>query len=114
MDHERVKLREIVRANLLETPTELRATYKGHDFKAELKRDGTIHFLGSIFTAPSMALGAARNIVEGRAVGDHPKPTGGWPYWHYFDKQAQQWLPLETLRKRYLQGPGRAQSAGAT
>ena len=103
MNRERVTLRQIVDSNLLEVPTELRTTYQDQIFTARLLANGTIEFKGSIFTAPSMALGAARNLAEGRGISDPMKPTGGWPYWHYFDKDAQKWIPLEVLRKRFLQ-----------
>ena len=104
MNRERVTLRQIVDARLLEVPTELRATYQDQVFTAQLLSNGTIDFKGAIFTAPSMALGAARNLAEGRAIDDPMKPTGGWPYWHYFDGQTQEWTPLEVLRKRFLRG----------
>ena len=82
VNRERVTLRQVIEAGSIETPVDLRTTYRDQIFNAQLLPNGTIEFEGSLFDAPSMALGAARNLAEGRALGDPMKPTGGWPYWH--------------------------------
>src|SRR5205085_828371 len=63
------------------------------------------------FTAPSMALGAARNLIEGRPIDAPPKPTGGWPSWCYTDHRTGTWQPIDVLRQRIH---GCRQSEGLT
>jgi hypothetical protein len=65
-------------------------------FHATLKRDGKIHFEGSIYLYPASAGRAVRRKVEGR-VDSVPEKTGGWLYWHYKDDTGK-WRQIEDLR----------------
>lgn len=66
-------------------------------FKGTLFVDGKINVLGQTYRSPSYAMAAVRNVVEGRSQNAPPKPTGGWPYWHFRDGKGQL-RPIEDLR----------------
>ncbi len=65
----------------------LRATYKGKQYRATLRKNGTIDVNGEIYDSPS---GAAVAIV-GHAV-------SGWGFWKYRNSKGE-WVRLGTLRK---------------
>jgi hypothetical protein len=64
----------------------LRAHYKGYEYTASLRRDGTISYAGDVFSSPT---GAAKAIVK--------RNVSGWKFWKYRD-QSGEWVPLSDLR----------------
>jgi len=66
----------------------LRMTYKGKEYRATVRKDGTIFgHKGTIFTSPS----SAGQAVIGR-------PVDGWHRWRY-ERAPGDWVPLDELRK---------------
>jgi hypothetical protein len=65
----------------------IRATVKGQQYTARVRRDGKIRFDGNIYNSPSNA-GTA---VVGRSC-------NGWAFWRYKNKDNE-WVRLNTLRK---------------
>lgn len=72
---------------LLERRRELRGWRNGYQYRAFLRRDGTIMCGGEVFQTPAAAALAA--------VG---KRCSGWRFWHYRDSKRE-WVPLLTLRQ---------------
>lgn len=64
--------------DLFPTGKVLYATYKGKEYKAYLRRNGTMKFRGSLFYNPS----AAARAVTGKAF-------NGWRFWKYKDKAGK-------------------------
>jgi hypothetical protein len=58
-------------------------------FKGTMFQDSKIDVLGQTYRSPSYAMAAVRNVVEGKAQNASPRPTGGWPYWHFQDASGQ-------------------------
>lgn len=77
----------LVLAGKLDRRLQLRATYKGHQYTASLRKDGYISYAGEHYASPSHA---ARAVV-GRAA-------NGWRFWHY-RAGRQGWVPLANLRQ---------------
>lgn len=71
---------------LLGQRRELRGERKGWQYRATLRRDGTIQYGRRAFRTPS----AAATAAVGRAC-------NGWTFWQYRDDGGQ-WVPLKTLR----------------
>lgn len=65
----------------------LRGTYKGYDYRASLRRDGSISYDGQVYDSPT---GAAKAILG--------RPTSGWLFWKYKNRKGE-WVRLGTLRK---------------
>lgn len=65
----------------------IRVRYKGKNYKARIRKDGTISFRGRIYNSPSLA---------GKAVAKHA--INGWQFWKY-ERSPGDWVPLENLRK---------------
>lgn len=76
----------LVLAGVIDRRTSLRATYKGYEYRASLRRDGTISFGGKLYNSPSAAARAAvkRNV-------------SGWGFWRY--KEKGEWVRLGKIRK---------------
>jgi hypothetical protein len=66
--------------------TELRREYLGISYKAKVDAVGRVRFKGKVFNSPSHAAWA----VTGR-------PTNGWSFWHFKDKDGS-WKKLDVLR----------------
>lgn len=66
----------------------LRAEFKGEQFKARVRSDGTIRVGRKTFESPSLAA---------RAVTGHAR--NGWWFWHY-ERAPGQWVRLRELRRR--------------
>lgn len=77
----------LVLARLVERPMLLKASYKGKEFRATLRRDGHIHFKRELFDSPSGAAKAA----AGRGM-------RGWLFWHFRNPRGE-WVRLETLKR---------------
>lgn len=58
------------------------------EYRASLRKDGTIQYGGEIFDTPNAAARAALG-----------KPRGGWNFWHYKDKNGE-WLKLRALKNK--------------
>jgi hypothetical protein len=78
----------LVLAGLVERRIALRGRLKGKEFRATLRRDGYISFLGQKFESPT---GAAKQAVR--------RTVNGWVFWHYRAGPGQ-WVPLSHLRRR--------------
>jgi hypothetical protein len=72
-------------AGLSERRVSLRAKYKGRQYRASLRRNGTIGFNGKSFASPSAA---AMNIVK--------RHLNGLSFWRFRNKKRK-WVPLRTL-----------------
>lgn len=66
----------------------LRAERDGRQYKASLRRDGTIRYHKKLFDSPNAAARAA--------VG---KPVGGWGFWKYKNRKGE-WVALRHLKGR--------------
>jgi len=102
------ELRAVCRGRVfLDDIRDLRLTGSHRVFKAVLDIDGSIKIGGHSWRDgfPSYPLAAVRNLVEGRSLLDAPKPTGGWPYWHYLDEVTGTWENLAHLWQRARKGP---------
>jgi hypothetical protein len=65
----------------------LRSSYQGQEYRASLRKDGSVSFAGKTYTSLSAA-----------AAGVRKKPTNGWAFWRYQDKHRE-WVRISTLRK---------------
>lgn len=77
----------LVLAGRLQRRIPLRATYKGEQYTASLRKDGYISMGGKHFESPT----AAARAITGRNV-------NGWRFWHY-RKAGKGWCALAELRK---------------
>jgi hypothetical protein len=68
-------------------PLKLRARYKGKEYRASVRRNGSIRLGGKVYNSPSMA---------GTAVG--LKACDGWYFWKY-ERAPGDWVLLNELRK---------------
>lgn len=74
-------------AGISEKSVRLRAVYAGRQYRARLRKDGTILYRGRRFNSPSAA---GRAVVRG--------PCNGWTFWHY-RQEGGEWVPLATIRR---------------
>lgn len=79
--------RRPVLANYVLPRRRLRATYKGKNLKASVRKNGSIRFKNRTFNSPSLAAVAA----TGRA-------KNGWMLWR-FERAPGDWVPLDELRR---------------
>jgi hypothetical protein len=82
------------RGDTLPVGTELRGTYLGKTFSAQVERTG-IRFEGKIYNNLSPAAMAAKNLVgtKGKAAN-----TNGRDFWKFQDSTTGQWIPVSVLR----------------
>lgn len=66
----------------------IRIRYKGVEYRATVRSDGTIWFKKKVYTSPSLAAAA----VTGR-------PMNGWWWWKY-ERAPGDWVRLDELRDR--------------
>ena len=69
-------------------PMKLKATFKGNNIVAQVRRDGIIRLEGKKFTSPSLAAAAACKR----------KTCNGWTFWKY-ERAPGDWVKLDNLRK---------------
>lgn len=74
-------------AGLVERAIRLKATYRGYEYTAMLRKNGLIQYDGYLYESPS---DAARSIV-GRRV-------SGWSFWKYRNRRGE-WVPVRDLRR---------------
>ena len=74
-------------AGVREKSIRIRATFKGEEYKALLKPDGTIVFNRKVYESPSAA---------GRAVIN--RSCNGWAFWKFQDEKRE-WVPLSAMRR---------------
>ena len=79
--------RQPILAAYIRVPLELRASIKGKNFKARVRKDGSIRFRGKIYNSPSDAGGAACKHA-----------CNGWHFWKY-ERAPGDWIKLHELRK---------------
>jgi hypothetical protein len=72
---------------LLEKRRDLRGFRQGNEYRATLRRDGTIKYNGEVFASPTGATRAAIGLAR-----------NGWNFWRYRDNSGQ-WVQLRTLRQ---------------
>jgi RAMA domain-containing protein len=72
---------------LVERRIQLRATYKGHSYKATLRRDGHISYKRRLFESPS----SLAKVIVGRAA-------NGWQFWRYRNSKGE-WVRLAELKR---------------
>lgn len=77
--------REATLAPYVKSRFTIKAKYKGQEYKATVRKDGTINYNGEIFTSPSYA----GKAIVGRAV-------QGPMFWKYRNDQGE-WVPLAEL-----------------
>ncbi|RPI77194.1 MAG: DUF4357 domain-containing protein [Desulfobacteraceae bacterium] len=65
----------------------LKATYKGKDYRATLRKNGMIGYENKLYSSPS----TPAQVITGRAC-------NGWTFWR-FRNQKGKWVPLTKLRK---------------
>lgn len=82
----RGKSKTPVLQGLLPGGTELRKTFQGKTYKAKVARDGRVVVKGSSFNSPSHGAWAITH-----------RPTNGWNFWHFKDKNGT-WKKLDDLR----------------
>lgn len=82
------------RGDVLPVGTELRATYLGKTFTAQVERPG-IRFHGKLYDNLSPAAIAAKNLAgtKGKAAS-----TNGRDFWKFQDPATGQWVPVSVLR----------------
>jgi hypothetical protein len=80
--------REAVLAKYISAPIRLKAKFKGLTIKAQVRRDGMVHFKGKLYTSPSLAAAAACKR----------KTCNGWNFWRY-ERAPGDWVLLDTLRR---------------
>ena len=68
----------------------LKATYKGKQNQASLRKDGTIMYKNKIYTSPT----AVAKIVTKR------KTISGWSFWNYKDHKNE-WIKLKMLKGQH-------------
>lgn len=83
------------RGERLRVGTKLRGTYRGKEFWAVIQKNG-IEYEGKLYSSPSQAAIAAKKFVgiKGQATN-----TNGWRFWEYYEHSAEEWFPIEVLRK---------------
>jgi hypothetical protein len=79
---------EAVLGTYIAGPMKLRATFKGNNIAAHVRKDGVIRFEGGKYTSPSLAAAAACKR----------KTCNGWTFWKY-ERAPGDWVKLDNLRK---------------
>ncbi|RJO66027.1 MAG: DUF2924 domain-containing protein [Myxococcales bacterium] len=80
--------RKPVMAPYVTSAFKIRAKYKGKTYKANVRRDGTISYKGTIYNSPSLA---------GIAIIGHS--VNGWDFWCY-ERSPGDWVHLDNLRRQ--------------
>ncbi|MBM4330509.1 MAG: hypothetical protein FJ117_04650 [Deltaproteobacteria bacterium] len=75
-------------AKYINGPIKLRARHKGKTIKANISKDGFIHFQGKKYASPSLSGAAACKR----------RSCNGWTFWHY-ERAPGDWVSLNELRK---------------
>jgi len=95
---QRIKLRDLVDADLIPVGTVLFVDYKSVRYEASVEADGSILFEGLTYKTPSAAGGA----VTGKYGVYAPN---GWTFWKFRDKDGTI-KPLEAARQEYISQHG--------
>jgi len=99
----RITLNELIEVGIITPPFKIHASYKGHDFTAEIDHDGFILLEGKRHTSLSLAAGWIRARISGKpADGLNYRRTNGWTFWKYNDGNGKR-IPINSLRKLYIQ-----------
>lgn len=96
-----VTLKELIDAGFLRPPVSLRKTYKGQEFTAEIRADGSVYFGGTRYDSLSMAGGAARATIRGLRPGGKMPATNGWTFWRY-ELPTGDLVEVEHARREYV------------
>ena len=75
-------------ASLIDRRYALKGWRDGYEYRASLRKDGTIRYGDKVFESPFQAASEA----VGRRI-------NGWQFWHYRDERSGNWLPLMNLRQ---------------
>jgi len=73
---------------LLLMDRQLKCTYKGREYTAQVDSDGMIHIDNKVYNSPS----AAAVHITGR-------PMNGWTFWKYLNQQDQ-WVKIDQRRSK--------------
>ncbi len=65
----------------------VKVRYKKKDYRARVRKNGTIRWNGKVYQSPSLAAEAVRK-----------RPTNGWHFWRY-ERAPGQWVKLSELRR---------------
>ena len=84
------------RGEVFPVGAQLRASYRGNEFRATITAEG-IEFGGKIYDNPSSAGIAAKNSVG--VTGD-AAATNGWKFWEIQGPGGRHWAPIDELRSR--------------
>ncbi len=71
---------------LLPPGTQLKRVYKGQEYVAQIDAEGKVHVEKEVYNSPSVA-----------AIRITSRPTNGWTFWRYQDKEGQ-WVKIDELR----------------
>ena len=96
-----VSLQDLIAAGLIEPPSALEKTYKGHRFTARVEADGRVTFDGKTYESLSASAGMARLSIIGAPPGREYPQTNGWTFWRFKDEDGHI-KPLDMLRQRYV------------
>jgi hypothetical protein len=72
---------------LVERRMRLRGTYKGHEYRATLRKDGHISYKRKLYDSPSRLA----KVIKGGGA-------NGWHFWHYRNAKGQ-WVRLRELKR---------------
>ena len=86
----RVKLEDLIVAEILRPPFAMHVTFKGQDFSAEIDNDGYVLLEGKRYTSLSLAGGYVRAKITGPPVDGKPyRRVNGWNFWSYIDEKGR-------------------------
>jgi predicted type IV restriction endonuclease len=98
-----VEVRDLIDANIINTPFAIEVKFKKQDFSASIQTDGSILFQGKRYESLSVAAGMARNIASGPPPGGRKHwQTNGWTFWKYRDFATGKPQNIDVLRQQYL------------
>lgn len=89
----RVKIIDLINAELINPGDKIYRYYKGEKYEAEISSDGKIRLQDGTIVS---SLSKAANYISG-------KSEDGWIIWKYRDKNGKEWL-MDELRKKLREG----------
>jgi hypothetical protein len=95
-----VSVFDLIQADLIRPPLELKKTYKRRELVARIESEGQITCLGETYDSLSMAAGVARASVIGVRPGRKFPPTNGWTFWKFQNADGEL-KEIDYLRQEY-------------
>ena len=103
-----VSLKVIISEGLLSVPCKIHSRYRKNELTATVERDGSVTYEGEQYSSLSTAGGMARKpFHKGDLKGREYPQTNGWIFWEVRDSASGKDVPIDTMRKRYLEKKGR-------